>query len=177
MPHVLTNLCQAVPRVTSPYTFSTDSSYLLAGGLGGIGRSVARWMVARGARHLIFLSRSGGATGRAKALTAELEQKGVRVQVFKCDIIDQNHLRLVMASLDSDVPPIKGCVQAAMQLHVRFRTLSWHIHIRSSMLTSHVNRTYFSRTCLTPRSAMLFIQRSKAHGTFTPSLQKTWNFS
>ena len=33
-------------------------SYFLAGDLGGLGRSIATWMVEHGARSLIFLSRS-----------------------------------------------------------------------------------------------------------------------
>ncbi|RMD44521.1 hypothetical protein DV735_g512, partial [Chaetothyriales sp. CBS 134920] len=37
-----------------------DRAYLLVGGLGGLGRSLATWLVEHGARHLIFLSRSAG---------------------------------------------------------------------------------------------------------------------
>lgn len=36
-----------------------------SGGLGGLGRSMARWMVRRGAKHLVLLSRTGGATKMA----------------------------------------------------------------------------------------------------------------
>jgi shikimate 5-dehydrogenase len=36
-----------------------DYSYLLVGGLGGIGRSIARSLALNGAKHLIFISRSG----------------------------------------------------------------------------------------------------------------------
>ncbi|KAF5518011.1 Highly reducing polyketide synthase gloL [Colletotrichum aenigma] len=39
-------------------SFREDASYLLVGGLGGLGRSVCRWMAARGARHLVLCSRS-----------------------------------------------------------------------------------------------------------------------
>lgn len=38
--------------------FDPDASYLLAGGLGGLGRNISTWMAARGARHFIYLSRS-----------------------------------------------------------------------------------------------------------------------
>lgn len=41
-------------------SFRPDSYYLLVGGMGGLGRSVASWMVLNGARKLIFLSRSAG---------------------------------------------------------------------------------------------------------------------
>ena len=40
-----------------------DSTYLITGGLGGIGRSLARGLVARGARHLVLLGRRGADAG------------------------------------------------------------------------------------------------------------------
>ncbi|KAL3469693.1 KR-domain-containing protein [Aspergillus californicus] len=44
-----------IPRPA--YTFAANACYLTAGGLGGLGRCIARWMVRRGACHLILLSR------------------------------------------------------------------------------------------------------------------------
>ncbi|OLN96157.1 Lovastatin nonaketide synthase 3 [Colletotrichum chlorophyti] len=41
-----------------PMLFHSDASYLLVGGLGGLGMSVSRWMAEMGARHLVFLSRT-----------------------------------------------------------------------------------------------------------------------
>ncbi|TGO19696.1 hypothetical protein BTUL_0003g01530 [Botrytis tulipae] len=46
----------------------SDASYLLIGCLGGLGRSLTSWMVERGARHLVFLSRSGTDSPSALAL-------------------------------------------------------------------------------------------------------------
>lgn len=42
------------------FSFRAEVSYLLVGGLGGLGRSIAMWMVENWAKHLIFLSRGGG---------------------------------------------------------------------------------------------------------------------
>ena len=44
----------------SDLVLRSDSSYILIGGLGGLGRAVSKWMVECGAKHLIFLSRSAG---------------------------------------------------------------------------------------------------------------------
>ena len=41
---------------------SDMASYLLVGGLGGLGRAVSRWMIERGARYLTYLSRNAGGT-------------------------------------------------------------------------------------------------------------------
>lgn len=41
-----------------PFCARSDATYLLTGGLGGLGRSVSTWLAERGARHFVFLSRS-----------------------------------------------------------------------------------------------------------------------
>ncbi|KUI65003.1 Lovastatin diketide synthase LovF [Cytospora mali] len=61
------------------YNFSKDATYVIGGGLGGLGRSFARWMVRRGARHLILLSRSGPKSDATKDLIVELEAQRVYV--------------------------------------------------------------------------------------------------
>ena len=50
----------AFPVPASPRTyFSRDKTYIIIGGLGGMGLELANWMIERGARHLILASRSG----------------------------------------------------------------------------------------------------------------------
>jgi hypothetical protein len=46
------------PSVRRP-SFDPHATYVLAGSLGGVGRSIASWMVDRSARSLAFLSPSG----------------------------------------------------------------------------------------------------------------------
>ncbi|PYI26785.1 hypothetical protein BP00DRAFT_460764 [Aspergillus indologenus CBS 114.80] len=76
----------------SRYLFPENASYVIAGGLGGLGRSFARWMASRGARHLILLSRSGPSTSTTQAFVKELEDLGVQVVTPKVDISDISHL-------------------------------------------------------------------------------------
>jgi NAD(P)-dependent dehydrogenase (short-subunit alcohol dehydrogenase family) len=102
--------------------FSPDASYILPGGLGGIGRSTSRWMVSRGARSLIFINRSATWTETTKAavneLLIELKQKGCTATVFECDISDRDMLAKVIEQCKATLPPIKGCIHGAMQLKV-----------------------------------------------------------
>ncbi|OJZ89214.1 hypothetical protein ASPFODRAFT_42376 [Aspergillus luchuensis CBS 106.47] len=100
----------------SRYRFSQDFSYVIAGGLGGLGRSFARWMASRGARYMILLSRSGPSTPTAQELVKDLENLGVRVATPKVDISDVNHLEEVLAQLSKSMPPIRGCIQATVAL-------------------------------------------------------------
>ena len=88
---------------------------MIAGGLGGLGRSTARWMVSRGARNLILLSRSGAHSDAAMALVEELTTAGVHVETPRCDITVVNSLHTALRDCTT-MPPIKGCIQACMQL-------------------------------------------------------------
>lgn len=99
-----------------PFTaeFDPDATYLLVGCLGGLGRSFSEWAVSRGARHLIYLSRSGAANDEAKSFLAKLEESGVDAAVVKGDV---SSLADVQAAVDSAKYPIKGVVQGALTLH------------------------------------------------------------
>ncbi|KAJ0418662.1 hypothetical protein BJY00DRAFT_314811 [Aspergillus carlsbadensis] len=70
----------------SPFSFDPDASYLLAGGLGGLGRSVSTWMVEQGARHLAYLSRSAGLSDGDKAFVRELETQGCQAICVPGDV-------------------------------------------------------------------------------------------
>lgn len=50
---------------SSDIMFRNDATYLLVGGMGGIGRTLARWMVENGARSFIFFSRSADSPDNA----------------------------------------------------------------------------------------------------------------
>ncbi|WEW54612.1 hypothetical protein PRK78_000032 [Emydomyces testavorans] len=105
-----------VPEIPSPYTFDPNASYVLAGGLGGIGRSLAQWMVGRGAKHLVFLSRSGNVTKPVEEMLSTIESKGCAAKIFKCDVSDIERLRSVVEECQQTLPPIKGCIQCSMIL-------------------------------------------------------------
>jgi hypothetical protein len=94
-----------------PVRFRTDAAYLLVGGLGGLGRSLATWMVERGARNLVFLSRSAGLSEESNSLQNELESMGSSVVMIggSADNIDDVKRAVAASQLD-----IKGVFQLAM---------------------------------------------------------------
>lgn len=95
-----------------------DVTYLLSGGTGGLGRSIARWMADRGARFLLFLSRSAGASPAVQSLLEEFRAAGVTAHALRCDISDE---AAVVSGLDEarrlGMPPIAGVVQCSMELN------------------------------------------------------------
>ena len=100
------------------HLLSRDASYLLIGGLGGIGRATALWMVKQGAKHLIFVSPSGSDKPKAKETIALLEEQGTHVAVFKCDVSNSADLERVLEDSRIDMPPVRGVIHAAMVLKV-----------------------------------------------------------
>ncbi|TLD16759.1 uncharacterized protein PgNI_02150 [Pyricularia grisea] len=95
--------------------FSPDKSYLLVGCLGGLGRSMSRWMLSRGARKFTFLGRSGTDREPAARLVQDLELCGASVTVVRGDVVDAADVERAVAA-SAAAGPIGGVVQAAMGL-------------------------------------------------------------
>ncbi|KAI1073697.1 hypothetical protein F5B20DRAFT_586970 [Whalleya microplaca] len=111
-----------IPVVPSPEpaaNFNTNASYVIAGGLGGIGRSLAAWFGRRGGKYLILLSRSGPTSEAAKNLIKELTAGGVTVATPRCDVSNTQSLKEAINGATKTMPPIKGCIQASMVLKDR----------------------------------------------------------
>lgn len=102
----------------STWAFDPNASYLISGGLGGIGRAISRWMVGKGAKHLILPTRFGVGGQAATALLEELGQAGVHVYASNCDVSSVGSLSAVLFESAKTIPPIRGCINAAMVLQV-----------------------------------------------------------
>lgn len=77
---------------------SAEASYLLLGGLGGIGRAIASLLVEMGAKNLLLLSRNGPSNKNRKDLLRRLRTSGVDVKVLTCDVSEASHLEAALAS-------------------------------------------------------------------------------
>ena len=88
-------------------------TYLVTGGLGGFGLRTARWLVERGARHLVLISRSGPVSDEAKAALAAFARQGVVVWARACDVTDLTAMQALMAEINASMWPLKGIVHAA----------------------------------------------------------------
>ncbi|PFH62884.1 hypothetical protein XA68_11440 [Ophiocordyceps unilateralis] len=95
-------------------SFLSDSpTYLLVGGLGGLGKGVTRWLVEKGARNFCFLSRSAGASDNDQHFFKELEAQGCRVAAVAGDVADRAH---VQKAIQSAPTSIGGVLQLSMVL-------------------------------------------------------------
>ncbi|HYO66175.1 MAG TPA: SDR family NAD(P)-dependent oxidoreductase, partial [Archangium sp.] len=101
-----------------PVELEADATYLLTGGLGGLGLSVAKWMVEKGARHLVLMGRSEP-TGAARQALQELEKAGARIVLERADVSKREQLQAVFARMEKELPPLKGVLHAAAVLEDR----------------------------------------------------------
>ncbi|WP_437819488.1 type I polyketide synthase [Sorangium sp. So ce1078] len=87
-------------------------TYLVTGGLGGLGREIAGWLIAQGAQHLALLGRSAPSAEAERALAA-LRRAGAQVEVFCADVADPDELARALAKVDEIMPPLRGVIHAA----------------------------------------------------------------
>ncbi|KAI0125370.1 KR domain-containing protein [Xylariales sp. AK1849] len=78
----------------------------------GLG-SLAAWMVEQGARHLVFLSRSGTDKPEAGSIAKELAQAGAKPKIIRCDVTDKKALVSAVEQI-SGQQPLKGVIHATM---------------------------------------------------------------
>lgn len=114
------------------FTLDSDASYLLTGGLGGLGRSIAGWAAEHGARHLVFLSRSAGKGEHDQSFFSELRSMNCSVTFVTGKVDDEN---AIVECIRAAPRPIKGIYHLAMVLRVRVISLSLNSLFSKSRLT------------------------------------------
>ena len=73
----------SVPASSLPDSpIRADATYVITGGLGGLGLAVARMLTDRGARHLVLVGRAGAATAEAERAVRDLTEAGADVRVM-----------------------------------------------------------------------------------------------
>lgn len=96
-----------------PLVFDSTASYLLIGGLGGLGRSISIWMVRHGARNLTYLSRTAGNGIHDEDFVRELQSMGCSVQLVRGSVTDLDD---VTRAIERTPAPVKGIIQMSMVL-------------------------------------------------------------
>ncbi|KAL6897583.1 polyketide synthase [Trichoderma evansii] len=111
MPDDTTSLQGIKPRPLP--NLRSDRSYILVGGLGGLGRSLATWMAENGAGELIFLSRSAQPGPKLDGYVAELSSQGCSVQLVAGSVSDMAD---VQRTVQSATKRIAGVINLSMVL-------------------------------------------------------------
>ncbi|KAL5355510.1 hypothetical protein BJX96DRAFT_184127 [Aspergillus floccosus] len=149
-----------------------DASYMLMGGLGGIGRAIALWMADHGAKALILVSRSGLLDRNANNIVEELHRKGVEAIIRACDVSNGDQVSCMISELSKNSPPIRGVLQAAMVLkdtHIEKMTLESY----ESVLRPKYNGTWNLHRYL-PSDVDWFIMLSSISGVIGNATQAAY---
>jgi acyl transferase domain-containing protein/NADPH:quinone reductase-like Zn-dependent oxidoreductase len=107
---------RVLPAAPEMPKFDKDATYILAGGLGSLGLRIAELMASNGAKHLVFLSRSGG--DRHNDKLKKLHGLGCETLVLACDVTSQQSITDMVTEVGKTGRPIKGLLQCAMVLQV-----------------------------------------------------------
>lgn len=79
---------------------------------------MARWMVGKGAKNLVLVSRSGSTTGKVKELIDELAAIGVNIIVRQCDASNSDSVENLIGNELAGMPEVRGIIHGAMVLKV-----------------------------------------------------------
>ncbi|MFX1766420.1 SDR family NAD(P)-dependent oxidoreductase [Paraburkholderia sp. A1RI-2L] len=108
------------PRVRqshAKYSHDPHASYLVIGGTGGFGFATARWMIERGARHVVLASRRAALDAAQDDAIARLAQSsGARIDVRQCDVSASAQVDALIAWIAARGMPLKGIVHSAMHI-------------------------------------------------------------
>ena len=88
-----------------------DRTYLVTGGLGGIGCAVAQWLADNGAGAIVLNGRRDPGADAAETIRA-LRDRGITVQVELADMTDAEAVDRMLARVDRDLPPLAGVVHS-----------------------------------------------------------------
>ena len=88
-----------------------DRSYLVTGGLGGIGIVVAGWLAERGAGVIVLNGRRPPGPEAEEAIDA-LRRQGADVRVELADVTDPAAVDAMLARIDVDMPPLAGVIHS-----------------------------------------------------------------
>jgi len=92
--------------------FKPDATYVITGGLGGLGLSIAERMVQQGAQHVVLVGRSAPSLV-AMDVIAQLGQYGASCEAMSVDVSDPVKVQEMLDSIAASKPPLRGIIHAA----------------------------------------------------------------
>jgi acyl transferase domain-containing protein/acyl carrier protein len=130
-------------------TIDPEGSYLITGGLGGLGLKMAEWLVRRGAKHLCLVGRRAPNEAASREIE-KLKGIGTHIAIEKIDISNPQKVGMLISNFGKKYPHLKGIVHAAGTLDdalfvdqnwSRFEKVwapkaagAWHLHSATERL-------------------------------------------
>ncbi|MBU2720770.1 SDR family NAD(P)-dependent oxidoreductase, partial [Acidithiobacillus ferridurans] len=92
---------------------SADGVYLVTGGLSGFGLETAQWLVTRGARRLVLISRSARPDAAGQEALTAMTAAGVDLHCLPCDVGDGAQVQALFTRITAEIGPLRGIIHAA----------------------------------------------------------------
>ncbi|MFB9905996.1 SDR family NAD(P)-dependent oxidoreductase [Allokutzneria oryzae] len=105
-----------VVGLPKPRPETGGGTWLITGGLGGLGLAMADALAESGVEHLVLLGRSGASGPESKGRVDALRARGVEVVVESADVGSREELAGVLDRIARDLPPLAGVLHCAMVL-------------------------------------------------------------
>ncbi|KAH8815991.1 Choline/Carnitine o-acyltransferase-domain-containing protein [Xylogone sp. PMI_703] len=100
----------------SPLRLRRDATYIIAGGLGDLGRRSARFLAAHGAGHVVTLSRRRLKEEDKIAFEKEMRNLGAKLHIMACDITNPEMVQEAAVKCSIALPPVRGIIHGGMVL-------------------------------------------------------------
>ncbi|BAZ03046.1 polyketide synthase (plasmid) [Tolypothrix tenuis PCC 7101] len=110
-PYVARLVKQSLPEF-APLSLRSDATYLMTGGLGALGLHTAEWMVSKGAKNLVLISRHQPSE-QTHLKIEHLEQLGAKIHVLCADISVEQDVIRILQQIETSLPPLLGVIHAA----------------------------------------------------------------
>mgnify|MGYP005843895779 CR=1 FL=1 len=102
----------AMDQAAIDYRPDPSGTYLITGGLGALGLHIAHWLVERGAKTLVLVSRRGDRPEHVSEL-AKMRQAGATLHVEEVDVTDADDVAALLEDIQDSLPPLRGVFHAA----------------------------------------------------------------
>ncbi|KAL2172719.1 hypothetical protein VTG60DRAFT_4165 [Thermothelomyces hinnuleus] len=120
-------------------------------------------MMAKGARTIVLVSRSGSLSGRVKELADELASVGANIVVRRCNVVNKAEVDELINSGLSHLPPIRGVAHGTMVLRdVLFEKMTWEDY--NQVIEGKVQGGWNLHHALEDRPLDFFVAISSAAG-------------
>ena len=103
---------EMLDRGRAGFSLDPKGTYLITGGLRGLGLMTAQWLVERGARHLVLTGRRPPNPECEETLRA-MKARGIQVRAAQADSSDAGAMKRLLEETRLSMPPLRGVIHSA----------------------------------------------------------------
>jgi acyl transferase domain-containing protein/acyl carrier protein len=99
-------------KQTSPIIIKPNATYLITGGLGSLGLITAKWLIDKGAKHILLSGRKGPGPDIKEKIVL-MTKDDVHIDTQQLDVSDLSSISNAFEQIKQTMPPLKGIIHSA----------------------------------------------------------------